>query len=143
MRLLKIFLLLVALSLTALAQSTTGGPLEFSAHLLQGAAYDPYCPGSGVQADPATRVRLEVSNPTSNPVELTQVLGSFYDGNGQPLFTDRQALTVPAGGRETVYLYYNNLARIQVTSVLVTATYEAGGKPFQDQIAVTPAGEQR
>lgn len=143
MRLFTILLLLISLSGFAPAQSATGGPLQLTAQLLPGSTYDPYCPGSGVQLDRATRVRLEVTNPTRNTIEVRELLGSFYDGNGQPLFTDRQSLKIAPGTTETVYLYYNNMARINVTSVLVTAAYDSGGKPFQDQLAVTPAGEQR
>lgn len=108
-----------------------------------GAQFDPYCPGSGVQADRATRVQLQITNPTKNKISVSQLLGSFYDGNGQSLFTDRQATEIEPGQTETVYLYYNNTARVLVSSVLVTASYESGGKTFQNQVAVTPAGNER
>jgi hypothetical protein len=143
MRVLKILALVLLLSTCPLAQSTTGGPLQFSGDLILGMAYDPYCPRSGVQADRATRVRLTITNPTESTVKIPELLGSFYDANGQALYLDRQAVEVKAGQSETIYLYYNNTARVIIGSVLVTASYESGGQPFQNQIAVTPAGEQR
>lgn len=143
MRVIQILTLVLLLSVGVLAQTTTGGPLEISGQLIPGAVYDPYCPQSGVQADRATRVRLEITNPTKDVIKVPQLLGSFYDGNGQALFTDRQQAVVKPGKTETLYLYYNNAARIQVTSVLVTASYESSGKSFQNQVAVTPTGQER
>lgn len=143
MRCLKISVFLFLTLTLAWAQSNLGGPLQIDGQLIAGAQYDPYCPGSGIQMDRATRVRLELTNPTQNDMDVSQLLGTFYDGNGQSLFLDRQAAKIKAGETQTIFLYYNNTARVQISSVLVTAVYENGGKNFQSQVAVTPAGLER
>ena len=125
------------------AQSTTGGPLELTGEIVMGAAFDPYCPNSGIQADRATRVKLSIQNPTQQRVTVPQLLGTFYDGTGSALYTNRQATTVKPGETQEVYLYFNNAGRVLISSVLITAIYTESGKNYQNQVAVTPAGIQR
>lgn len=103
-----------------------------------GAAYDPYCPGSGVQADRATRVRVDVTNPTNKSIKVPRILGTFFDGNGERLHLDRQALTVGPGKTESVFLFYNNFSSIAVSSVLVAAEYRVGNDAFVNQVSVNP-----
>lgn len=138
MRSLIFLLSLFLLSSGCWAQSTTGGPLQISGELMLGAQVDPYCPGSGIQPDRATRVRVDVTNPTNKTIRIPRILGTFFDGNGERLHLDRQALTVGPGKTESVFLYYNNFSGIVVSSVLVAAEYRVGREAFVNQVAVNP-----